>query len=121
MVNFEDLSPEDQERLLSQARELVDEENTKKHAVAMYALKKKDLTEEYVNLLCSKFKLKSGPEQHSLRQRYVSMVNYLYKLCTDKRYHGNSIKPIATQEEWNIYYDVSNKVKNMMIYCAAPV
>ena len=43
MVNFEDLTPEDQERLLKQVREKIDEENIAKNAAAMYAIKKKEL------------------------------------------------------------------------------
>lgn len=117
MVKFEDLTPEDQEKILEQARQMVDEENTKKHAVTMYNLKKKELTEAHLNELGKNFNIKSGPDASALKQRYVSMVNFLYKIALGKKYHGSNVKAMSTEKEWITYQDISNKVKNMMINC----
>ena len=117
VVNFEDLSPEDQARILEQAKNMVDEENIRKHAVAMYGFKKKELTEEHLEAISNTFKLKPGPEYSAMKQRYISMINYLYKMALNRRYHGNSVKAISTDEEWIVFQDVSNKVKDMMISC----
>lgn len=117
MVKFEDLTPEDQEKILEQARQIVDEENTKKHAVAMYNLKKKELTETYLDELGKNFNIKSGPDASALKQRYVSTVNFLYKIALGKKYHGSNVKAMSTEKEWITYQDISSKVKNMMINC----
>jgi hypothetical protein len=117
MVKFEDLSPEDQERILEQAKELVDKENIRKNAVAMYNIKKKELTDDYLNIIYNHLGLKRVPDQSAAKQRYISMVNYLYKIAIDKKYSGNNVKAMTTEEEWITYHDISNKVKNMMIDC----
>lgn len=114
MVNFEDLCQEDQLKILNQVRQIVDEENTKKHAVTMYALKKKDLTESNLENIYKHLGLKVHSEQIIAKQRYVSMVNYLYKMSIEKHYRGNSIKAMTTEEEWNIYKSISTKVFNLM-------
>lgn len=117
MVNFEDLSSEEQAKILEQARQIVDEENIKKHAIAMYNLKKKELIDDCLDALGNHFNIKSGPDASALKQRYVSMVNFLYKVILGKKYHGSNVKAISTEKEWITYQDISNKVKNMMIDC----
>lgn len=112
MINFADLTPEDQERILAQARQMVDDENIKKDAKTVYNMKKKDLLEDNVNIICNEFHYKHNPEIKLTRQHYVSMVNYLYKV--HKRVKG-SIPAIIDNESWVIYQKIADDVKNMMI------
>ena len=118
MVKLDDLSPEDKIRLLEEAKELVDKENIRKHALVMYGCKKKELTESYLKHLYKEFNIQSVAEENILKQKYSAMVNYLYKMAVKKRYHSNNLKAISTEEEWNIYQDVSEQTKNMMIEIA---
>ena len=117
MIKLEDLSQEDQEKLLEQARLMIDEENIRKNAVAMYGIKKKDLTEKNVEEISNVFKFNHENETLTMKRNYTSMVNYLYKIAINKKYHSNPIQPITTEKEWDTYQDVSNKVKDMMISC----
>lgn len=117
MVNFEDLSPEDQVKVLEQAKHLVDEENIRKHAVATYALKKKELIEDNLETIYQSLNLRPGPERSALKQRYISMVNYLYKIAIHGKYRGEGIKAISTEQEWIAYQDASNKVKTLFVSC----
>lgn len=80
MVSLDDLSPEDKERLLQEARELVDQENIERNARAMYVIKKRDLVNDTINEMADIFKLKAGPEVTRLRDRFISITNYLYSL-----------------------------------------
>jgi len=118
MVSFEDLSPEDQAKVLEEAKQLVDKENIRKHAVAMYGLKKKELTNDYLEIIYKSLGLKPGPEQSAIRQRYISMVNYLYKIAINGKYRGENVKAMSTEEEWIAYQDVSNKVKTLLVSCS---
>lgn len=113
MVSLDDLSPEDKERLLQEAREIVDKENIERNARAMYVIKKRDLVDDTINEMADIFKLKAGPEVTRLRDRFINITNYLYSINTKQK--GN-IK-ITTKEEWELYVDISNKVHECMIHC----
>ena len=113
MVSLDDLSPEGKERLLQEAREIVDKENIERNARAMYVIKKRDLVDDTINEMADIFKLKAGPEVTRLRDRFINITNYLYSINTKQK--GN-IK-ITTKEEWELYVDISNKVHECMIHC----
>lgn len=113
MVSLDDLSPEDRERLLEEARELVDKENIERNARAMYVIKKRDLVNDTVNEMVNTFKLKAGPDVTRLRDRFISISNYLYSVNTKQK--GN-IK-ITTKEEWELYVNICKKVHECMVHC----
>lgn len=113
MVLLDDLSPEDRERLLEEARELVDKENIERNARAMYVIKKRDLVNDTVNEMVNTFKLKAGPDVTRLRDRFISISNYLYSVNTKQK--GN-IK-ITTKEEWELYVNICKKVHECMVHC----
>lgn len=114
MINFDDLSPEDKERVLAQARQMVDDENIKRNAATVYSMKKKDLLEENVKEICNVYKYKYNPEQKQVRQHYVSMTNFLYKIYTRTKC-TIPIPGIIDNEGWVAYQQIANEVKNMMI------
>ena len=74
MINFKDLSLEDQEKLLEQARQIVDEENLRNNALAMYGMKKKELLSSNLNDIYKCFNLKSATEQAAAKTRYVLKI-----------------------------------------------
>jgi hypothetical protein len=117
MVNFSDLTAEDQQRLLEQARQLVDAENIAKNASAMYAMKKKELTDETVKEIAHTLKLKVGPQTSKCRDRFVHMTNYLYTLnrpATNRT--GSNVAKILTAEDWELYQDICKKVHECMVH-----
>ena len=79
MVSLDDLTPEDKERLLQEARELIDKENIEKNARIMYALKKKELVENTLQEMANNFKLQHRPDMTRLHDRFVGITNYLYE------------------------------------------
>lgn len=110
MVTLEDLSPEDRERLLQEARDLVDEENIRKNARTMYALKKKELVNQNLEEMSKTFKLKHGPEITRLKDRFVNITNYLYSL--------NKVNPkICTKNDWETFKAICEKVHECMVHC----
>ena len=110
VVSLDDLSPEDKERLLQEARELVDQENIEKNARIMYSLKKKELVENTLQEMADNFKLKHRPDLTRLHDRFVNMINYLYSL--------NKVnQKITTAHDWEIFEDICKKVHECMIHC----
>lgn len=110
MISLDDLTPEDRERLLQEARELVDQENIEKNARIMYSLKKKELVENTLQEMADSFKLKNRPDMTRLHDRFVNMINYLYSL--------NKVnQKIATAHDWEIFEDICKKVHECMINC----
>lgn len=109
MVTLEDLIPEDRERLLQEARDLIEEENLRKDARAMYALKKKELVQSKIDELSSILKLKHGPEVTKLKDRFVNVTNYLYSL--------NKVNPkICTKHDWEVFENICNVVQECMVH-----
>lgn len=117
MVNFEDLSKKDQERLLEQARLLVDEENIKKNAIAAYKAKRKELVENCLNEIFKHYDVKRGPEESAIKQRFISVTNYLFKVNIVGKYHSStSASPIIkTPEEWDKFVKINEAVRDLFI------
>ena len=110
VVSLDDLSPEDKERLLQEARELVDQENIERNARTMYALKKKELVNQNLEEMSKTFKLKHGPEITRLKDRFVNITNYLYSL--------NKVNPkICTKNDWETFEAICEKVYECMVHC----
>ena len=108
MITLKDLSYEDRERLLQEARDLVDEENIRKNARTMYALKKKELVNQNLEEMSKTFKLKHGPEITRLKDRFVNITNYLYslnkvnpKICT--KMTGKHLK-LFVRKSMNVWF-----------------
>ena len=110
MVSLDDLTPEDKERLLQEARELVDQENIEKNARIMYALKKKELVENTLQEMANNFKLQHRPDMTRLHDRFVGITNYLYSL--------NKVnQKITTVHDWEVFENICKKVQECMVYC----
>lgn len=118
MINFEDLSPEDKARILEQARQQIDEENIRKNAIAMYAMKKKELTDNIITEMANTLRLKPGPAVSKCRDRFVHMSNYLYALNRPATNRGGSnVARITTAEDWELFKDICKKVHECMVHC----
>ena len=110
VVSLDDLSPEDRERLLQEARDLIDEENIRKNARTMYALKKKELVNQNLEEISKIFKLKHESEITKLKDRFVSITNYLYSL--------NKVNlKISTKNDWETFEAICKKVHECMVHC----
>ena len=110
MVSLDDLTPKDKERLLQEARELVDQENIEKNARIMYALKKKELVENILQEMANNFKLQHRPDMTRLHNRFVGITNYLYSL--------NKVnQKITTAYDWEVFENICKKVHECMINC----
>lgn len=115
MISLNDLSAEDKEALLQQARQIIEEENIQKDAKTMYALKKKDLMAQTLNEMATVLNLKYSTEKQNLKDHVVSMTHYLYKrIANDK--NKNQIS-ITTKAQWQIYTTILENVKTMIIAC----
>lgn len=117
-VTLSDLSPEDREFLMQQAREEIEKENIAKNAVAMYAMKKKELMDNTVAEIAHTLKLKSGPPVTKCKDRFVHMTNYLYALNRPAvNSCGSNVTKIATAEDWILFQDICKKVHECMVHC----
>lgn len=110
MISLNDLTPEDKERLLQEARELVDQENIEKNARIMYALKKKELVENTLQEMANNFKIQHRPDMTRLHDRFVGITNYLYSL--------NKVnQKIITAHDWEVFENICKKVHECMVHC----
>ena len=110
MVSLDDLTPEDKERLLQEARKIVDKEKKKKNARAMYAMKKKELVDNTLKEITQNLRLTSKVDYSRLHDRFVSLTNYLYSLN-----HVN--QKISTEKDWEIFNDICRKVHECILHC----
>ena len=110
VVSLDDLSPEDKERILQEAREIIDKENIEKNARAMYAMKKKELVDNTLKEITQNLRLTSKVDYSRLHDRFVSLTNYLYSLN-----HVN--QKISTEKDWEIFNDICRKVHECILYC----
>ena len=110
VVSLDDLSPEDKERLLQEAREIVDKENIEKNARAMYAMKKKELVDNTLKEITQNLRLTSKVDYSRLHDRFVSLTNYLYSL-------NNVNQKISTEKDWKIFNDICRKVHECILHC----
>jgi hypothetical protein len=119
MVNFEDLSPEDQEKLLEQARQIIDAENLEKDAIAIYKIKRKEHTEQCLESIYNALHISSYPDKENIKRRYLSLVNYLFKIkVTGKQYSSSPPNVIINNAfEWNRFVAISNDIKDTIIRC----
>lgn len=117
MVKFEDLSPEDQERLLEQARQMVDEEQIKKDAVNAYKVKRKDFVEQCLNEIYTAYHMRYDSEKNAVKQRFISMTNYIFKLKVNGKQYNSTNYTITNASEWDMFVKINTAVKDMMISC----
>ena len=127
MVVFKDLNPEDQKTLLQQAREMIEQENIEANAIAAYKMKKKRLTEDFLTEIYRIYDIEednyvNSKNRNGLRQRFVSMTNYLYKVNSlikrkTGNSHGNANCIITTAKEWELYSSIAHEVMDLIVRC----
>lgn len=119
MVNFKDLSPEDQERVLEQAKAMLDEESIRKDAITAYKIKRKDFIEQCLNEIYNHYHVRYETEKSAIKSRFSSMANYLFKInITGKQYASSPPNVIITNaEEWDKFVKINTAVKELFLNC----
>ena len=116
MVSLSELSPEDREHLLSQAREIIEQENIEKNAIAMYTIKKKEYFETLINEIAKELNIKKEKEKTYLMSKIKALIYTLYRYnkYKDKR-EFNENNTISCAEEWNDFVYIGNTIKEAVI------
>ena len=116
MVSLAELSPEEREHLLSQARELIEQENIEKNAVAMYTIKKKEYFENFMNEIANELKIKKENEKTYLISKIKTLIYTLYRYnkYKDKR-EFNENNTISCVKEWESFTRIGNTIKDAVI------
>lgn len=116
MVSLAELSPEEREHLLSQARELIEQENIEKNAIAMYTIKKKEYFETLINEIAKELNIKKEKEKTYLISKLKTIIYTLYRYnkYKDKR-EFNENNTISCAEEWNDFVYIGNTIKEAVI------
>ena len=116
MVSLAELSPEEREHLLSQARELIEQENIEKSAVAMYTIKKKDYFENLMNEIANELKIKKENEKTYLMSKIKNLIYTLYRYYKykDKR-EFNENNTISCAKEWESFTRIGDTIKDAVI------
>ena len=116
MVSLAELSPEDREHLLSQAREIIEQENIEKNAIAMYTIKKKEYFETLINEIAKEINIKKEKEKTYLISKLKTIIYTLYRYnkYKDKR-EFNENNTISCAEEWNDFVYIGNTIKEAVI------
>lgn len=116
MVSLAELSPEDREHLLSQAREIIEQENIEKNAIAMYTIKKKEYFETLINEIAKELNIKKEKEKTYLISKLKTIIYTLYRYnkYKDKR-EFNENNTISCAEEWNDFVYIGNTIKEAVI------
>ena len=116
MVSLAELSPEEREHLLSQARELIEQENIEKNAIAMYTIKKKEYFETLINEIAKELNIKKEKEKTYLISKLKTIIYTLYRYnkYKDKR-EFNENNTISCEEEWNDFVYIGNTIKEAVI------
>ena len=116
MVSLSELSPEDREHLLSQAREIIEQENIEKNAIAMYTIKKKEYFETLINEIAKELNIKKEKEKTYLISKIKALIYTLYRYnkYKDKR-EFNENNTISCAEEWNDFVYIGNTIKEAVI------
>lgn len=116
MVSLAELSPEEREHLLSQARELIEQENIKKNAIAMYTIKKKEYFENLMNEIADELNIKRENEKTYLISKIKTVIYTLYRYdkYKDKR-EFNENNTISCAKEWESFTRIGNTIKNAVI------
>ena len=116
MVSLSELSPEDREHLLSQAREIIEQENIKKNAIAMYTIKKKEYFETLINEIAKELNIKKEKEKTYLISKIKTLVYTLYRY---DKYKGkrefNENNTISCAKEWESFTRIGNTIKDAVI------
>ena len=116
MVSLSELSPEEREHLLSQAREIIEQENIEKNAIAMYTIKKKEYFETLINEIAKELNIKKEKEKTYLISKIKALIYTLYRYnkYKDKR-EFNENNTISCAEEWNDFVYIGNTIKEAVI------
>ena len=116
MVSLAELTPEEREHLLSQAREIIEQENIEKNAIAMYTIKKKEYFETLINEIAKELNIKKEKEKTYLISKIKALIYTLYRYnkYKDKR-EFNENNTISCAEEWNDFVYIGNTIKEAVI------
>ena len=119
MVNFKDLSPEDQERILEQAKQMLDEENIKKDAITAYKIKRKDFVNQCLNEIYTHYNIRYETDKIAIKSRFSSTANYLFKLNIIGKQSSNCPPNIivTTAEQWDKFVKINTAVKELFLKC----
>ncbi len=119
LISLKDLSVEDREILLQEARNQIEQENARKNIINVFNSKRKQVTEEYLEEIYSIFNITSAVDKRKLKERYTSMLHLLYKI---DNYGNQGINQktftITTGEEWESFQRIANDLKNIIINCS---
>ena len=116
MVSLDDLSPEDRETLLNQAREVIEQENIEKNAIAIYAIKKKEYFESIIKDVTDALYIKDHKEKTYIGEKMKSLIYILYRYEKyGVRYNDNKNNTISCEEEWNAFVYICNTIKDAVI------
>ena len=116
MVLLDDLTPGDRERLLLEAREIIEQENIEKNAIAMYTIKKKEYLESIINEVETELNIKEQKDKTYIGEKMKSLIYSLFRY--DKygnHYNGQKTNTISCTEEWNSFTRIGNIVKDAVI------
>ena len=115
MVSLDDLSPEDRESLLNQAREVVEQENIEKNAIAMYAIKKKEYLENIINEVNTELNVKEWNKTY-VSEKMKSLIYSLFRYSKySNRYISQKNNIISCAEEWESFTRIGNTIKDAVI------
>ena len=115
MVSLDDLSPEDRETLLNQAREVVEQENIEKNAIAMYAIKKKEYLESIINEVNTELNVKEWNKTY-VSEKMKSLIYSLFRYSKySNRYISQKNNIISCAEEWESFTRIGNTIKDAVI------
>ena len=116
MVSLAELSPEEREHLLSQARDLIEQENIEKNAIVMYRIKKKEYFENLMNEIANELNIKKENEKTYLISKIKTLVYTLYRY---DKYKGkrefNENNTISCAKEWESFIRIGNTIKDAVI------
>ena len=115
MVSLDDLSPEDRESLLNQARKVVEQENIEKNAIAMYAIKKKEYLESIINEVNTELNVKEWNKTY-VSEKMKSLIYSLFRYSKySNRYTNQKNNIISCAEEWESFTRIGNTIKDAVI------
>lgn len=109
MIRMEDLSAEDKEKIMNEAREQINKEQNEKNIISMYNSKKKEAIDVCFYRICIQLNIPDTPMfinvRNSLRERLLWFVNYLYKVIKEDARKVGTTKAsyIKNEEDWNTY------------------
>lgn len=119
MVSFKDLTPEEQQSILAEAREMVEQENIQKNARVVFAQKKKELTEKNLEEIYKAFRILATTHKKAIQQKYTAISNMLFRMnqLGNRGIDATGIIQITSQNEWNQYEQIANATKDFFISC----